>query len=54
MDILELIEDREQTVAASISRPFCCPEGGCSKVGCFPYLTFSSGITLAFARLPQD
>lgn len=33
MDILELIEDREQTVAASSARPFSCPEEGCSKVG---------------------
>ncbi|PWW77255.1 hypothetical protein C7212DRAFT_185640 [Tuber magnatum] len=31
MDILELIDDREQTVAESSPRPFCCPEQSCNK-----------------------
>lgn len=32
MDIMELIDDREQTVAESSPRPFCCPEHSCHKV----------------------
>jgi len=41
MDILELIDDREQTVAESSPRPFSCPEPSCNKVGFLPLDMFA-------------
>lgn len=32
MDILEIIDDREQAVSENISKPFACPSEGCGKV----------------------
>lgn len=43
MDILELIDDREQTVAESSPRPFSCPEQSCNKVGSLPLGMFALG-----------
>ncbi|KAF8422542.1 hypothetical protein EV426DRAFT_637540 [Tirmania nivea] len=31
MDILEIIDDREQAVSENISKPFACPSEGCGK-----------------------
>ncbi|KAF8467609.1 hypothetical protein BDZ91DRAFT_656899 [Kalaharituber pfeilii] len=31
MDILEIIDDREQAVAENVSKPFACPAEGCGK-----------------------
>lgn len=55
MDILELIDDREQSINGQAARPFSCPWSGCQKVSALkPYRSQALGIPCTEANEPFD